>query len=99
MLDRTLEPRIVRSYVRALRAPRIINGQNVVSLSRHGKYEVRLIEPTGMPPGDMTPFWIELFDSSKNLSIDSYAGDDLEEAASAAQDLILQAEMLNKSAW
>jgi hypothetical protein len=97
--DKNLERRIAQAYVWALRAPRTVDGQKVVSLSRHGQFEVRLMEPSELPQGAMTPFWIELFDSCKSLSIDSYGGDDLEEAAGAAQELIAQAKTLNERAF
>jgi hypothetical protein len=94
--DKNLERRIAQAYVWALRAPRTVDGQKVVSLSRHGQFEVRLMEPSELPQSYKTPFWIELFDSGKSLSIDSYGGDDLEEAAGAAQELIAQAKTLDE---
>jgi hypothetical protein len=94
--NRHVELLIVRSYVWALRAPRTIDGQKVASLSRHGLYEVRLLEPSEMPGDNDLPFWVELVDSRRNLSIDYYAGDDIEEAAAAVQHLISQAELLDR---
>jgi len=91
-----LERLIVQSYVWVLRAPRTANGQKVASLSRHGLYEVRLLEPSDMAQYNDLPFWVELFDSKQNLSIDSYAGDDIEEAAAAVQHLISHAEILDQ---
>jgi len=94
--NKNLERQIVRSYVWLLRAPILANGQKVASLSRHGLYEVRLLEPSDLGQTDALPFWVELFDSQRNLSIDSYAGDDIEEAVSAVQHLISHAELLDK---
>jgi hypothetical protein len=94
--NRHLELLIVRSYVWALRAPRTIDGQKVASLSRHGLYEVRLLEPSDMAEDNDLPFWVELFDNGRNLCVDNYAGDDIEEAAAAVQHLISQAEVLDR---
>ena len=90
-----LERRIVQSYVWILRAPKDIDGLQSASLARHGAYEVRLIELSGMPQSD-TPFWIELFDHRNKFGLDSYGGDDIEEAAVVAQDMISQAELLHR---
>ena len=94
--DRHLERLIVRSYVWVLRAPRTVNGQKVASLSRHGLYEVRLLEPSEMAQDNDLPFCVELFDNQHNLSLDSYAGDDIEETAVAVQHLISRAELLDQ---
>lgn len=96
--DKDLERLIVRSYVWVLRAPRTADGQKIAALSRHGFYEVRLLEPSDLAQDDRLPFWLELFDTNRNLSLDSYAGDDIEEAAGAVQHLISRAELLEKEA-
>jgi hypothetical protein len=94
--NKYLELLIVRSYVWVLRAPRTIDGQKLVPLSRHGRYEVRLLEPSELAQDDDLPFWVELFDNQRNLCIDNYAGDDIEETAAAVQHLIFQAERLDR---
>src|SRR5215469_5504069 len=94
--DRHLERLIVQSYVWVLRAPRTVNGQKVASLSRHGLYEVRLLEPSDVEKNNGMPFWVELFDNKQNVCVDSYAGDDIEETAVAVQHLIARAELLEQ---
>jgi hypothetical protein len=94
--ERHLERLIVQSYVWVLRAPKAADGQKVASLSRHGLYEVRLLEPSEMTQDNDLPFWVELFDKEQNLSVDSYAGDDIEETAAAVQHLISRAELLEQ---
>jgi hypothetical protein len=94
--NKNLERLIVQSYVWVLRAPRMIDGQKVASLSRHGHYEVRLLEPSGMGPCNHFPFWVELLDKTRNRCLDSYAGDDIEETAAAVRHLISQAELLDR---
>ena len=94
--NKDIERLIVRSYVWVLDAPRTVEGQRVASLSRHGVYEVRLLEPSDMQHGGRLPFWVELFDNKQGVSIDSHAGADVEDAADAVKHLIAQAEMLNQ---
>jgi hypothetical protein len=95
--NKDIERLLVRSYVWVLNAPRMPDGQKVASLSRHGFYEVRLIEPSDMLQRDCLPFWVELFDNREGVSIDSHAGDDIEEAAAAVKHLIAQAELLDQN--
>jgi hypothetical protein len=92
-----LERLIVRSYVWVLRAPRTIDGHKVASLSRHGHYEVILLEPSEQEQDKDLPFCVELVDNKRKLSIDSYAGDDIEETAAAVEHLISRAELLHRS--
>jgi hypothetical protein len=94
--NKHLERLIVQSYVWVLGAPRTIDGQKVASLSRHGFYEVRLLEPSELVQYNDLPFWVELFDNKRSLCIDSYAGDDIEETAGAVQHLISRAELLDQ---
>jgi hypothetical protein len=94
--SKILEWRIIQSYVWVLRAPQIHDGNRTSTLVRHGAYEVRLVEPSQMPQGDAIPFWIELFDHEKQMALDSFATDDLEEAAVTASALISEAEMLHQ---
>lgn len=94
--NKDLERLIVQSYVWVLRAPRTMDGQKVASLSRHGPYEVRLLEPSEMAQHNDMPFWVELFDNKRCLCLDSYAGDDIEETAIAVKHLITRAELLDQ---
>jgi hypothetical protein len=95
---KTLEQQIVRSYIWLLRAPENIDGLRVSVLSRHGEYDVRLVEPLQMKRSDILPFWIELYDRTRKVSLDSYGGDDIEQAAAMAEVLIVKAEVLNGEA-
>jgi hypothetical protein len=100
MLDaprsKTIEWKIIQSYIWVLRAPRDVDGHKTCSLARHGAYEVRLIEPSEMPRGDAIPFWIELFDHERKTTLDSFGNDDLEVVAISAAALIAEAEMLHR---
>jgi hypothetical protein len=89
------EKQIIQSYVWVLRAPKNIDGVRTSALARHGAYEVRLIEPSDMPCGDLQPFWIELYDHDRKIAVDSFGSADVEEAAKAAEALIARAIVLN----
>jgi hypothetical protein len=92
-----LEQRIVRSYIWLLRAPENVDGQRISLLSRHGPYEVRLLEPLQMRRNDTIPFWIELYDRNRRATLDSYGGDEIHAAAAAAEAMISKAEELNQN--
>jgi hypothetical protein len=94
--SKEIEWRIIQSYVWVLRAPHDVDGLRMCSLARHGAFEVRLIEPSHMPRGDSVPFWIELYDHERRITLDSFGNDDLEEAAISTVDLISEAEKLNQ---
>lgn len=93
--NKNLEQRIIRSYILLLRTPENVEGQRFSLLSRHGGYDVRLLEPLQMKKNDSTPFWIELYDRNRKITLDTYGGDYLEQATSAAEAMILNAEQLN----
>jgi hypothetical protein len=94
--DRTtdLERRIIQSYAWTLRAPTDADGRRAVTLSRHGPYEVRLVEPGCAADSEPIPFRIELFDHARNIRVDGYAGDDVEDVACAAEALMTWAQLL-----
>jgi hypothetical protein len=89
-----VERRIIRSYVWLLRAPVTVDGRKIVLLHRQGIYDVRLLEPSEMPQGDTLPFWLELRDTKRGISLDSYGTDDVEDAAVVARTLMSRAQLL-----
>ena len=94
--DRTksLERRIIQSYAWTLRAPTDADGRRTVTLSRHGPYEVRLVEPVCATQSEPIPFRVELFDHARRIRVDCYAGDDVEDVACAAEALMTWAQLL-----
>ena len=92
---KSLELRILQSYILVLRVRKNAEGYRASTLERHGPYEVRLIDPPQVSRVDTIPFWIELFDHSAKLPVDSYGGHDLEAAAIAADALISRAKVLH----
>jgi hypothetical protein len=93
---KSLERQIIQSYIWVLRAPPDEAGCKTRTLARHGAYEVRLVEPSQMPEGDIISFWIELFDHKRRVTLNSYGSDDLEQAAVTAAQLIAEAEKLHR---
>jgi hypothetical protein len=88
------ERQIIQSYVWALNAPKDHDGRRLSVLERVGPYEVRLIEPPDVALAEAFPFWIELYDALKQVSVDSHGGWDIEEAAAAADHLVELARQL-----
>ena len=93
---KTSELRILQMYLWSLVTPKYVNAIGL--LARHGDYDVRLIECPKLANRDAEPIWIELFDRQNNVSLDSFSGHDLEEAAVAADSLISRARELETTA-
>lgn len=93
---KALELQIMQMYVCPLVAPEHIDGQQTLSLARHGPFEVRLIELPQDPRSDSIPLWIELFDHRSNTTLDSRRGCELRDTAVAAEALISQARDLHR---
>jgi hypothetical protein len=94
--NKSIEWQIIQSYVWVLRAPQDIDGHRTCPLARYGAYEVRLLEPSQIPEGDARPFWIELYDHDRKVTLNSFQSDDLEDAAVTASTLIAEAELLHR---
>jgi hypothetical protein len=90
----TLEARLVQAHVMLQVISKNEHGSKFVSLARHGAYEVRLVEPAVSPVNFL--FWIELFDCSDQVSVDSGGANDLEEAATIADEFAVRATELNR---
>jgi hypothetical protein len=89
-----LETRLAQAYVMLLVIPKDEHDSKSVSLARYGAYEVRLVEP--LSASNIFVFWIELFDHSCQVSIDSGGAEDFEEAVATAEYLVSRAEELSK---
>jgi hypothetical protein len=73
----------------------------MVTLVRHGSFEVRLVQPLQNVPKGEPPIWMELFDHDRKLSIDSVGNLPLRDAVIAAEDFIARATQLsgNPHSW
>jgi hypothetical protein len=91
-----LEARVIQAHVKLQLAARGTDGSRAATLVRRDACEVRLVEPSQAPSASAFLFWIELFDHSRRISIDSVGCHVLEEAAIAAENLIAQAEAHDK---
>jgi len=73
------------------------NDPRTVSLVRHGRYEVRLVELPRKLQTRTKQLWLELFDHHHQRTIDSYGGRKLVDITAAAETLCSQAKDLSKS--
>jgi len=73
------------------------NDPRTVSLVRHGRYEVRLVELPRKLQTRTKQLWLELFDHNHQRTIDSYGGRKLVDITAAAETLCSQAKDLSKS--
>jgi hypothetical protein len=75
-----------------------LDDPRTVSLVRHGRYEVRLLElPRKLQTGTKQ-LWLELFDHQHQRTIDSYGGHNLVDITAAAKTLCSEAKGLGEIA-
>jgi hypothetical protein len=77
------------------------DASRLVTLVRHGPFEVRLVEPLQNLPESAALFWMELFDHDRRLSIDSVGNCGLKDAVTAAENFVARAVKLsdNPHSW
>jgi hypothetical protein len=73
-----------------------LDDPRTVSLVRHGRYEVRLLElPQKLQTGTKQ-LWLELFDHHNQRTIDSYGGRNPVDITAAAETLCSEAKDLSE---
>jgi hypothetical protein len=82
------ELRITRAYIKLLCLPEGEPGVRMISLTRVGNYETRMVEASQTSSADAPLFWMELFDHDTQSSIDSCACYNIKEAVAAFEDFI-----------
>jgi hypothetical protein len=93
-LNAITERQLVRAYIRLFLAPKDEDGSRRISLARFGNYELLIAE---LAQDERAPqFWMELYAHDVEFVVGSIAcGDDLEQAAIAAETLIKRVRKLN----
>ena len=90
--ERTLaELRIARAYVRLCAIPED-SPEASVSLASIGSHEIRMLRSPEVVP----LFWLELFDHSTKMSVDSFCCHRLKDAVPVLCNFLAQAHDLNK---
>ena len=67
----------------------------IISVLSIGKYEIRMFNGSPSRAGDAPSLWIELFDHSVPLSLDSCSCREIEDAVAAFDEMVSEAETLN----
>jgi hypothetical protein len=94
---RTLtELKIARAYVRLSSIP-ADNPKASVLLASIGSCEIRMFRGSEAHPDGVPLFWLELFDHSTKMSVDSFICHRLKDAVPIFDDFISQAAGLNKA--
>jgi hypothetical protein len=91
-----IEARLFQARVELYVRRREERGSKSVSVARYGAYEVRLLQVVHGSSADPLIFWLELFDHSGRISLDSGSAENLEKALGVAQELVAHAEQLSK---
>jgi hypothetical protein len=92
-----LEARLIEAWEGLQPAPDAADVSRVATLVRLGSFEVRLMRPPGASSTTEAPFWMELFDHDRQLSIDSVGNCVLAKAVIAAEDFFARAAKLSES--
>jgi hypothetical protein len=93
-----LEAQLIRAHVTLQLAGQGTDGSRTATVVRRGAYEVRLVELSWVSSSaDTFLFWIELFDHTGKVSIDSGGCHVLEDAVISAELLIAQAKAHNEN--
>jgi hypothetical protein len=92
-----LEAQLTEARARLQLTHRDTDGIRLAMLVRYGSFEVRLFQPLQISPERAVLFWLELFDHDRRLSIDSIGNCVLEDAVTAAEDLIERAARLSEN--
>ena len=96
MTDNITELKIARAYVSLCAFPE--DSQQVsVSLVSIGSHEIRMLGGSAIDIGSAPLFWLELFNHSTNMSVDSYRCHALKDAAHVFNDFVAQANDLNQT--
>ncbi len=85
------ERRLIQAYLKLFLVAEGDDGARIVSLARFGSYEVRVIELSRDASASIFPVWLELYEHNTVSTLDSCGCSDLEEAVTAAEDLMSQA--------
>jgi len=94
--ERTLtELRIARAYVRLCSIPED-SPEASVSLASIGSHEIRMLRSPEVDLDGVPLFWLELFDHSAKMSVDSFCCHRLKDALPVVCNFLAQANDLNK---
>jgi hypothetical protein len=89
------EAQLLEAHVRLRAMPKRKDGSATATLARHGANEVRLHEhPADVVLSGEALFRLELFDHRTQTTVENYAGNDLEDAATALERLVNRAKQL-----
>jgi hypothetical protein len=95
MCAKNLESRLVEAFASLQAMSSGVDRPRMVSLERHGVYEVRLVEPPRKIVAEEVVFFVELFDHATQTSLESFGSANLVELEHVADELILDAIKLN----
>jgi hypothetical protein len=88
----SLARRVTQAYVGLSSVRESDAGTRIVSLARCGDLEIRLIEFARSTHDGEPPLWVDLYDHTLAVTIDSCRCNDLDEAVSAAEHLHSEAQ-------
>lgn len=91
---RSVEALVTQAYFQLIRVGWSERGSRSATLAKYGNYEVRLVEKKSAEGADAPHLWVELHGKDAQAPIEARSCDDLEAAASAAEEIMAKAERL-----
>ena len=91
---RSIEALVTQAYFQLIRVTWSEGGSRSTSLAKYGSYEVRLIERKPADGADAPHLWLELHAKDAETPIEARGCDDLEAAATAAEQVMAKAERM-----
>lgn len=87
----------MQAYFQLIRVSWSERGTRSIALAKYGSYDVRLIEKQPAENADIPHLWVELHAKDTQAPIEARGCDDLEAAASAAEEIMSKAERLENA--
>src|SRR5262245_6047027 len=94
---RSVEALVTQAYFQLIRVAWSERGSRSTTLAKYGSYEVLLVEKKSAEGAD-TQLWVELHGKDAQAPIEARSCDDLETAASTAEQVMAKAERLQSDA-
>ena len=94
MINGPIWGRLSRAYASLAFVPECSDHSRSATLDRYGAYEVRLVEFLQDDPTGDRPIWLELYCHVTDSSLDSCRCDNLDDAETAADNLVSSAKQL-----
>ena len=89
--------RVTQAFIALSSISESSSAPRAISIVKIGRYEIRMFNGSPGWPGGMRLSWLELLDQDTRSSVDSCSCHEIDEALARFDELVLQAEAMNKA--